>query len=146
MLPDVRKIAFERQTEARIPESGGFDALRRGVKGGFVATVVMTAFRIPIAQSLPPTTNFWAKYIGTGGPADYTLQAVLRRLLYGIGSGVVFASFCAPPEIGLEAKNEWQGILRATLFGLLLSVFGVRVVLKRLLGWSLSRTSGSSFT
>lgn len=149
MFSDVRKIIFKRRVEpARktTPESeseselksgaDGFSAVKSGVKGGFIATVVMTAFRIPIARSLPPTANFWAKYIGTGGPDDYTVQGIILHLLYGVGSGIVFASLCTP-QAGSEAKRVRQGILRGAVFGLLLSVFGVKVVLKRLLDMDL---------
>lgn len=150
MLSDVRKIAFERRAEPSrktIPESkseselnagaGRFGAVRSGAKGGFIGTVVMTTFRVPIARSLPPTADFWAKYVGAGGPDEYTIQGILLHLLYGAGSGVVFASFCSPRETGSEAKKERQGILRGAVFGLLLSVFGVQVVLKRLLDMDL---------
>lgn len=152
MLSDVQKIVFERRAEPSqktTPESesesdselksgaGGFRAIQSGVKGGFIATVVMTAFRIPIARSLPPTADFWAKYVGTGGPDEYTVQGILLHLLYGAGSGAVFASFCFPRKTGSEAKKERQGILWGAVFGLLLSVFGVQVVLKRLLDMDL---------
>ncbi len=150
MLSDIRKIVFEHRAEpARktVPESeseselklgaGGFGAVRSGAKGGFIATIVMTAFRIPIARSLPPTANFWAKYIGTGEPGDYTFQGILLHLLYGAGSGVVFATFYTPQETVSEAKQERRGILWGAVFGLLLSVFGVQVVLKRFLDMDL---------
>jgi len=36
------------------------DAVARGIQGGFVATLIMTAFRLPLLRSLPPSANFWS--------------------------------------------------------------------------------------
>lgn len=115
----------------------GLDAIRLGVKGGVVGTVVMTAFRIPIAHSLPPTANFWAKYIGSDSAEEYTVQGIILHLLYGVGSGVAFVLSCAPGASGSEATKEGQGILRGAAFSVVLSVFGLRVVLKRMLDMEL---------
>ncbi len=105
--------------------------------GGAVATVVMTAFRIPITDSLPPTAQFWAKYVGDEGPDAYPVQALVLHLLYGMGAGAVFGAVFTPQSEGPEVRQERRGTALATGYGLLLSVFGTRVVLKRLLGLDL---------
>lgn len=146
MLSDSKETIFEhrdvwaKKTASQLGlkvNGGGFDAVQWGANGGVVATIVMTAFRIPIARSLPPTADFWAQYIGGGDPDDYTLQGLLLHLLYGAGGGVVFALLGEPSESGSETKKEWKGILRGTTFGLLLSVVGVQIVLKQLLDMDL---------
>jgi len=38
--------------------------LIRGVVGGLIATVLMTLYRFPVFRALPPTADFWAKYVG----------------------------------------------------------------------------------
>ena len=111
--------------------------LRLGVEGGAIATAVMTLFRGPITDSLPPTAAFWATYVGTAGPEEYPVQALLLHVLYGMGAATVFA---VPFELrarGSDHQDERRGTFWATLYGLGLSVFGTRVVLGRLLGMDL---------
>jgi len=104
-----------------------------GVRGGAIATTVMTLFRIPITDSLPPTAQFWAKFVGSGNSDDYPIQALVLHFLYGIGAATVFAAALAPRIRGSEVHKERQGTLLATLYSLLLSVFGTKVVLERML-------------
>lgn len=111
--------------------------LRLGVKAGTIATAVMTLFRIPITDSLPPTAHFWAKYVGGGEPDDYPVQALLLHFLYGIGAGTVFAGVFQFRARGSDVHEERQGTLWATVYGLALSVFGTRVIFDRLLGLDL---------
>lgn len=94
----------------------------------------MTAYRMPISGSLPPTAAFWAKYVGGGHPDDYPLVGLVLHLAYGAMGGVLFAATFPDDLRGSEVTLEREGALRGTVFGLALSVFGVRVVLKRLLG------------
>lgn len=109
-----------------------------GLAGGLVATLVMTAFRIPISRSLPPTANFWATYVGSGDPEDYPLVALALHLAYGAAGGVGFAAL-APGWGRPEAVAESQDAVLGTVYGLLLSAFGSRVLLERLLGMDLDR-------
>src|SRR6056297_857700 len=62
-----------------------------GLRGGAVATVVMSAFRAPISESPPPTAWFWRTYVaGEGDPEDYPLAGLVLHVLYGVGAGVAF--------------------------------------------------------
>ncbi len=94
----------------------------------------MTAYRLPVARSLPPTATFWAKYVGGGDPSDYPVVALVLHLLYGAGGGVAFASAFRASE---RTPTEWEGVAAGTIFGVVLSVFGSRVVLGELLDRSL---------
>lgn len=109
-----------------------------GAVAGLIGTVVMTAYRMPIARSLPPTAVFWAKYVAGGRPEDYPLVGLLLHLAYGTMGGVAFAAAFPDDLSGPEVTMEREGALRGTVFGLVLSVFGIRVVLKRLLGMELA--------
>ncbi|WP_253741523.1 hypothetical protein [Halorientalis sp. IM1011] len=113
------------------------DALGLGLVGGAVATVVMTAFRIPITDSLPPTAEFWARFVGNGEPTDYPLVALVLHLCYGMGAGAAFGAVFVPRTSGSDAREEWQGTALATGYAMLLSVFGTRVMLERVLGLDL---------
>ncbi|UPM42719.1 hypothetical protein [Halocatena salina] len=133
----LEAVGQDRSEQATQTAASGFDAIRRGVKGGIIGTFVMTAFRIPITRSLPPTANFWAKYVAAGPPEEYTVQGIVLHLLYGTASGIAFILCCAPGGTGSDVTDEQQGILRGIAFGLFLSVFGERIVLKRLLDMDL---------
>ncbi|MFD1585633.1 hypothetical protein ACFR9U_01455 [Halorientalis brevis] len=111
--------------------------LRLGVEGGTIATAVMTLFRMPITDSLPPTAQFWATYVGTGDPDDYPVQALLLHFLYGIGAATAFTAAVGSRLRGSEVHQERQGTLWATLYALVLSVFGTQVIFQRLLGMNL---------
>lgn len=105
-----------------------------GLLGGLVATVAMTVFRMPITDSPPPTANFWAKFVGGGEPEEHTLVGLVLHLGYGAGGGVIFASLAPVSPIGSELSNEVRGVASGLVYGLLLSVFGERVILEALLG------------
>ncbi|USZ74835.1 hypothetical protein NGM07_15500 [Halorussus vallis] len=126
-----------------------------GAKGGLVATLVMTAYRLPISHALPPTAVFWSKFVAGGDPNDHPVAAIVLHLLYGLGAGVAFGalvptgsgSTASTPQLSSsaaeadeddrEARREAAGLLAGTVYGLVLSVFGERVVLERVLGMSL---------
>lgn len=101
-----------------------------------MATAVMTAFRLPVSRSLPPTAAFWARYVGSGEPSEYPLVGLVLHVAYGAGAGGLFA-LVAPgrgrPDVVAESRNAVLG----TVYGLCLSAFGARVVLGRLLGMDL---------
>lgn len=110
-----------------------------GAIGGLVATVVMTAYRLPVARSLPPTAVFWEQYVGNSDAEEYPIIGLFLHLGYGVTGGVVFGALYgavgnwrAPDYV-----QESRGILSATVYGLALSLFGSRVVLGRLLGMDL---------
>lgn len=105
----------------------------RGVQAGIVATFVMTAFRLPIMRSLPPSANFWAKYIRGGEPEDYPIMGLVLHLLYGTSAGVVFGVLFAIQTAERSIEPEQRGLLWGTVFGLVLSAFGSQVMLKQIL-------------
>ncbi|QLG64213.1 hypothetical protein [Halorarum salinum] len=108
-----------------------------GLVGGAVATAVMSAFRIPIARSPPPTAWFWAEFVAGGEPADYVGRGLLLHLLYGTLGGGVFGLLVGPFITGPEATRERRATLLGAAYGATLSAFGVSVVLDRLLGLEL---------
>ena len=128
---------------ANAPSSPGLaKRVRRGIEGGLLGTLVMTAFRLPITRSLPPSADFWAKFVRGGRAEDYPVAGLLLHLLYGIGAGAVFAAVLSSEESvettggrrgpPTAADESYIGPL-AAVYGVLLSLFGERVVLKGLL-------------
>lgn len=118
-------------------EAGGRSALQKvvlGLKSGLIATVAMTVFRMPISHSPPPTATFWAKYVAGGEPEDHVLIGLILHLAYGMGGGLLFAVLSPVHTSGPEVEDEKRGVLTGLAFALLLSAFGVRVLLEGLLG------------
>lgn len=111
-------------------------AIKYGALGGLVATVSMTVFRMPTSKSLPPTARFWATFVGGGEPEEYPVVALLLHLVYGIVGGVFFA-LLTPGSEDSEAVAESKGALLGTVYGVGLSIFGMRVILERVLGTDL---------
>jgi len=109
-----------------------------GLKGGVFATVVMTVFRMPISESLPPTANFWAHYFG-GDPDDHPGPAFALHLLYGIVGGGLFGLLFTDTaeESETRAGIELRDLAKGLAFGLGSSLFGTHVVLRHLIGMDL---------
>ncbi len=105
----------------------------RGLQAGFVATVIMTAFRLPIMRSLPPSANFWAKYVGDGDPDEYPIHGLVLHLLYGTIAGSVFSVLFVLLDAERAIEPEQRGILWGGVYGMGLSAFGSHVMLKGLL-------------
>lgn len=105
----------------------------RGLQGGFVATLVMTAFRLPVVRSLPPSANFWARYVGGGEPEDHPVAGLALHLLYGTTAGAVFGGLFALGDAERAIEPEQRGLLWGSVYGLVLSAFGTRVLLDALL-------------
>lgn len=115
--------------------------IRRGVEGGGLATFVMTAHRLPVTRSLPPTAEFWSQYVSGDDPCAHPVIALVLHVLYGVVAGVVFAVMFSSRE-SVEAGSgigppSPSGEVSMTLFGLVyglfLSAFGENVVLKAML-------------
>jgi hypothetical protein len=109
------------------------DAVVRGMQGGFVATLIMTAFRLPLLRSLPPSANFWSEYVTGGDPADHPIAGLALHLLYGVSSGAVFGVLFSLYTAGRSIEPEQRGLVWGSVYGLALSAFGVQVVLQGLL-------------
>lgn len=105
----------------------------RGVQAGFVATLIMTAFRLPLMRSLPPSANFWAQYIRGGDPEDYPVMGVVLHLLYGTIAGIVFGVLFAGQTAERPIEPEQRGLVWGTIYGLALSAFGSQIMLKEML-------------
>jgi hypothetical protein len=143
----------DRPSESPPASSTRFERVRDGTVGGFVATLVMTAYRLPISRSLPPTARFWATYVGGGDEDDYPVQALALHLFYGTVGGALFGAAGAllggngsnSENPDAEARREEVGLLAGVAYALALSVFGERVVLRRLLGMDPDRDESLVF-
>ena len=108
-----------------------------GLSGGGFATLVMTLFRMPISASLPPTADFLARYLG-GDPEEYGLSAFVLHVVYGVAGGGFFGLLVFGRGGGSRAGIELRDITLGLGYSLVLSLFGSRVVLKRLVGMELT--------
>lgn len=109
-------------------------AVVRGLQAGFVATLIMTAFRLPILRSLPPSANFWARYVRGGHADDYPVAGLFLHLLYGTSAGAVFGGLFALQDAEQAIEPEQRGLVWGAVFGMGLSAFGSQVMLQELLG------------
>lgn len=105
----------------------------RGLQAGFVATLIMTAFRLPILRSLPPSANFWARYVSGGEPEDHPVMGLILHVLYGTSAGAVFGGLFTLLDAERSIEPEQRGLLWGVVYGLVLSVFGSQFMLKELL-------------
>ena len=126
-------------------DAGLFEAVVRGFEGGLFATLVMTTFRLPIMRSLPPTANFWARFVDDEHPDEHVVPALALHFLYGAAAGTAFGLVYPRLELPLNATAETRGVVWGGLYGLLLSVFGERVMLRRLLAMEIDDDAGTVF-
>jgi len=144
LSPRERRPTAERTAQSGASETtqSTWRRLRRGAEGGALATVVMTVYRLPVTRSLPPSAEFWARYVAGGDPKDHSVAALVLHLAYGVAAGVLFAALLperesvipapgsrGPPSPAQEVSTTVSGLG----YGLALSVFGERVVLGALL-------------
>ena len=108
-------------------------AALRGLQAGFVATFVMTAFRLPIMRSLPPSANFWSRYVAGGEPEDHPLAGLVLHFVYGTSAGAVFGVLFALFDADRAIEPEQRGLLWGAVYGMALSAFGSQVMLKEVL-------------
>ncbi len=127
-----------RSRKSRTPSDVGGVAqtVGQGLVGGAISTLVMTAFRAPIARSLPPTAEFWARYVGDGEPSDYPVVGLLLHLLYGTIGGGLFSVLLERRKTA-GRMDEQRGGVWGVLYGFALSLFGLHVVLKLVLRMNL---------
>lgn len=123
--------------DAALADRTATRAAVRGAKGGLIATVLMTLYRLPVFRSLPPTAEFWARFVGGGEPEDYPAQALALHLLYGAGAGAAFGPLFARLGRRFPTRRGWVGVGSGALYGAALSAFGSRFLLDRLLGLDL---------
>ncbi|XVH33607.1 DUF6789 family protein (plasmid) [Haloferacaceae archaeon DSL9] len=130
-LSPLQSKATDAENDSRVVHTT--HAMIRGIQGGFVATLIMTAFRLPILRSLPPSANFWATYVGTGDPDDHPIAGIVLHLLYGITGGVVFGVIFSLLDAERPIEPEQRGLVWGSVFGMGLSAFGSQIMLKQLL-------------
>ncbi|WP_049929004.1 DUF6789 family protein [Halopiger goleimassiliensis] len=106
----------------------------RGIQAGFVATLIMTAFRLPIMRSLPPSANFWSQYVAGGDPDDHPLAGLVLHFVYGMQAGAIFGGLFALQDAERSIEPEQRGLVWGSVYGMALSAFGSQVMLKELLG------------
>lgn len=111
--------------------------------GGVFATVVMTLFREPTARSLPPTAELIAQ-VTNGDPEEYHVSSLALHGLYGTLAGVLFSLLVGKP-ISETGEPETVGLLVGAAYGVGLSLFGERVVLRHLLGMDLEMDESAIF-
>ena len=120
--------------DARADEIPGMlTSALRGATGGLVATVVMTIFRIPVFRALPPTSEFWAQYVGGGPAEEYTVQGYVLHLFYGTVGGTVLGVLFPHVDRRSPMRTQVTALLSGVVYGFCLSVFGVRVIFRHLL-------------
>jgi len=120
---------------------------KNGAVGGAIATFVMSAYRLPVADSLPPTAEFWAKFVSGNEPEDHPAVGLLLHVVYGAGGGATFGALFEPfrADTGSDRRLEADGVVLGALYGLALSVFGERAVLGALLNTDLDDTESLVF-
>ncbi len=130
MCPDASRRLVRDETRERpsiIAEVG------RGLQAGMVATAIMTAFRLPLMRSLPPSAHFWSRYIGGGTPDEYPGIGLFLHFVYGTIAGALFGGLFAILDSERSIEAEQRGILWGSVYGMVLSAFGSRVMLEALL-------------
>lgn len=134
----VQRLADRWTEDASAPagrsriEHAGY-AAARGLQAGFIATLIMTAFRLPIMRSLPPSANFWARYVSGGDPADHSVAGLVLHFIYGTSAGAVFGGLFALLSAERSIEPEQRGIVWGMVFGMGLSAFGSQFMLEELL-------------
>ncbi|AFZ72695.1 hypothetical protein [Natronobacterium gregoryi] len=105
----------------------------RGLQAGFVATLIMTAFRLPVLRSLPPSANFWAQYVSGGDPGDHPVAGLGLHLAYGTQAGAIFGGLFALQDAERSIEPEQRGLVWGSVYGLALSALGSQLLLRELL-------------
>ncbi|MFW5905428.1 MAG: hypothetical protein ACOCUO_01110 [archaeon] len=115
------------------PGSRVLRGLVQGVVGGLIATVLMTLYRFPVFRALPPTADFWAKYVGNGDPESYPGPGLILHFLYGGAAGGLFGAAINALDLHREGEGGRSVIGLSLAYGLALSGFGTRFVFRHLL-------------
>lgn len=137
-MASLRADQEQRDPEQRliqivIPNWSLFEGLARGVAGGLIATALMTLYRFPMFRAIPPTSEFWAMFVRGGEPEEYPVAGLVLHFMYGAGAGGVFGVVFGLLDFENERDRRLGTIFLSLVYGLVLSVFGSRVLLKRLL-------------
>lgn len=109
-------------------------AVRRGITGGIAGTIAMTVYRAPVFRALPPSAEFWAVLVG-GEPDEHVLPGIVLHLWYGVGAGALCGLLASVVHV-FDAGDRSRGLpalALGTVYSLVLSAFGDRVLLRWLL-------------
>lgn len=93
----------------------------------------MTLYRFPVFRALPPTADFWAKYVGRGDPKAYPGTGLILHFLYGGAAGGLFGVGISQVDFRSARERDLGAIGLSLVYGLALSVFGTRVIFQHLL-------------
>jgi len=151
MMPTLRSKSRTEESNTpsgeASPERGVLDWALNGAVGGALATAVMTAYRMPVAASLPPTAKFWARFVAGGEPEDHPVPGLALHLLYGACGGAVFGALFRSFGARSDGDDEREvgGVVLGSLYALALSAFGERAVLGGLLSTDLDATESLVF-
>jgi hypothetical protein len=133
-LSHIQQHTSGQQKEQPLPTSSILSRiLIRGLKGGLIATAVMSLYRWPIFRALPPTAEFWAQFVGSGEADQYFVQGLVLHFLYGAGGGVIFGPVFSVLNRQTRLDREQLGLSLGLVYGLALSVFGHRIIFRHLL-------------
>lgn len=143
-LRSERSRADDTEGEAQAHQSRS-RAFARGVLGGLLGTAVMTLYRFPLFRGLPPTAEFWAQYVRGGEPEQYPVAGLLLHFSYRGAAGGLFGLLVAHTPFSSERQRHLGAIFLSLAYGLFLSVFGMQILLKRLLGETLEADESAFF-
>lgn len=135
-------------TQRDLPAGPGwrlFGGLGRGVVGGLIATALMTLYRFPVFRALPPTADFWAKYVGGGAPEAYSETGLLLHFLYGGTAGGLFGVGISLLDFQSKRDRSLGAVGVSLVYGLALSIFGTRFIFRYLLDEELEPTEAVVF-
>ncbi|WP_306060343.1 DUF6789 family protein [Natronococcus wangiae] len=128
-----RRVSTREPERALPPSFVLYRATIRGITGGLIATAIMTLYRLPIFSALPPTAEFWARFVGGGEPERYPLHGLVLHFLYGAVAGGVFGTLFAIVDRQTYLDRERLGLLSGLAYGLVLSAVGHRIIFRYLL-------------
>jgi len=105
----------------------------------------MTVYRIPVFKALPPTAEFWARYVSGGDVEQHLLPGLLLHFAYGIAGGAVYGALASFVAVDDPVARERLSVLSGLAYGLALSAFGARVVFVHVLGRELQSADALVF-
>lgn len=130
---DAERPGENRLADRVVPQWELLRGTARGVVGGLIATVLMTLYRFPVFRALPPTSEFWATFVRAGEPEEYPATGLVLHFAYGGVAGGVFGFLFSLIEFRSRRNRRLGAIALSLVYGMVLSVFGSRVLLGRLL-------------
>lgn len=94
----------------------------------------MTVYRIPVFRALPPTAEFWARYVGGGDAEQYAVQGLVLHFVYGTVAGGIYGFLVSFLDVNDPVLRERANLVSGLGYGLALSAIGSRLIFVRVLG------------